>query len=121
MSMCGCFLCTPHWGPGLHPRHVLCLGIKPATLWFTGQCSIQSHTSQGVIYFLLLYIVFAFCKVSFGRNYALCILFVWLLFAHLKSIAIHPSFHKTPIVRPFFIVKCISIVCTPQFVYTLFG
>ena len=21
-SMCGCFLCTPYWGPGLQPRHV---------------------------------------------------------------------------------------------------
>ena len=40
-SMCGCLLCAPHWGPSLQPRHVPWLGIKPATLSFTGQCSIH--------------------------------------------------------------------------------
>ena len=33
---------TPHtWGPGLQPRHVPWLGIKPMTLWFTGQHSVH--------------------------------------------------------------------------------
>ena len=35
-SMCGCLSCTPNWGPGPQPRHVPCLGIELATLWFTG-------------------------------------------------------------------------------------
>ena len=35
--MCGCLLSAPYWGPGLQPRHVLWLGIEPATLWYTGQ------------------------------------------------------------------------------------
>ena len=35
--MCGCLSCTPSWGPGLQPRHVSWLRIKPATLWFVGQ------------------------------------------------------------------------------------
>ena len=35
-SMCGCLLCAPYWGPGWHPRHVLWLGIKQATLWCGG-------------------------------------------------------------------------------------
>ena len=43
--MCGCFSCTPYWGPGLKPRHVPWLGIKPATLWFAGQHSIHWVTS----------------------------------------------------------------------------
>ena len=34
-------LTWPHWGPGLQPRHVPCLGIKAETLWFTGRCSIS--------------------------------------------------------------------------------
>ena len=42
--MCGCLLHTPYWGPGLQPRHVPWLGIKPVTLWFTGQHSIHWAT-----------------------------------------------------------------------------
>ena len=34
----------PHWGPGLQPRHVSWLGIKPVTLWFAGRCSIHWST-----------------------------------------------------------------------------
>ena len=26
----------PNWGPGPQPRHMPCLGIKQATLWFAG-------------------------------------------------------------------------------------
>ena len=43
-SMCGCFLCTPYWGPAPQLRHVPWLGIKLATLWFTGSHSIHSAT-----------------------------------------------------------------------------
>ena len=39
--MCGCLLHAPYWGPGPQPRHVPWLGIKPATLWFAGWCSIH--------------------------------------------------------------------------------
>ena len=38
--MCGCLLCTPHWGPGPQPRHVLCLGIELQP--FGSQASTQS-------------------------------------------------------------------------------
>ena len=38
-SMCGCLSHAPYWGPGLQPRHVPCLGIKPATLYLA-----QAHT-----------------------------------------------------------------------------
>ena len=34
----------PHWGPGLQPRPVPWLGIKPPTLWFTGRHSIHWAT-----------------------------------------------------------------------------
>ena len=47
-SMCGCFSRTPCQGPGLQPRHVLWLGIKLATLWFAGQCSIHWATPAKV-------------------------------------------------------------------------
>ena len=40
-SMCGCLSLTPYWGPGPQTRHVPRLGIEPATLWFTGPCSIH--------------------------------------------------------------------------------
>ena len=37
----GCLSHTPNQGPGLQPRHVHWLGIEPATLWFSGWCSIH--------------------------------------------------------------------------------
>ena len=43
-SMCGCLLRAPYWGPGPQPRLVPCVGIKPATLWFAGRCSIHWAT-----------------------------------------------------------------------------
>ena len=45
--MCGCLLCAPYWGPGLPPRHVPWLGIKPATLWFADQRSIHWASPAG--------------------------------------------------------------------------
>ena len=39
--MCGCLSCAPYWGLGPNTRHVPWLGIKPVTLWFTGQLSIH--------------------------------------------------------------------------------
>ena len=41
-SMCGCLSCAPCWG--LSPRHVPWLGIKLATLCFTGWHSIHWAT-----------------------------------------------------------------------------
>ena len=41
--------CTPHWGPGLQPRHVPWLGIKPATFRFAGQRSIHWATPARAI------------------------------------------------------------------------
>ena len=43
-AMCGCLSCAPYWRPGLQPRHVPWLGIKSATLWFTGWNSIHWAT-----------------------------------------------------------------------------
>ena len=39
--MCGCLSHASDWGPGPQPRHVPWLGIEPATLWFSGLCSIH--------------------------------------------------------------------------------
>ena len=39
-----CLSCAPNWGPGPQPSHVPRLGIKPATLWCTGQHSIYWAT-----------------------------------------------------------------------------
>ena len=41
VSVCGCLLHAPYWGPVPQPRHAPYLGIKLATLWFTGQHSIH--------------------------------------------------------------------------------
>ena len=43
-AMCGCFLCTPYWGPGPQPRHVSWLGIEVVTLWFAGCCPVHWAT-----------------------------------------------------------------------------
>ena len=48
-SVCGCLSNTPHWGPGLQPRHVPWLGIEPVTLWFTGQHSVHWATRARAI------------------------------------------------------------------------
>ena len=45
--MCACPLHTPYWGRCLQPRHVLWLGIEPATLWFSGRHSIHWATPAG--------------------------------------------------------------------------
>ena len=42
LSMCGCLSCGPHWGPGPQPRHVPCLGIQPASLWF----AVRAQSSE---------------------------------------------------------------------------
>ena len=44
-SMCSCFSCTPHWGPGLQPRRVPWLGIEPETLWVTA-CDKSTELHQ---------------------------------------------------------------------------
>ena len=54
-SMRVCLSCTPYWGPGLQPRHVPPLGIKPVTLWFSGPCSTHWAVPAGFfLNFLLL-------------------------------------------------------------------
>ena len=40
-NQCVAAPCTPYWGPGTQPRHVLWLGIKPATFCFSLWCSIH--------------------------------------------------------------------------------
>ena len=54
--MCGCLLCAPYWGPGLQPRHVLWLGIEPATLWLTVPCSVHWATpARDILLFCFLF------------------------------------------------------------------
>ena len=58
-SMCCCLLCAPYWGPGLQPRHVPWLGIKPVTLRFTGQHPIHWATpprEQMAVFHLFLWL-----------------------------------------------------------------
>ena len=51
--MCGCLSCGPLQGPGLQPRHVPSLGIKPATLWFIARAqSTELHQPGFVVVFL---------------------------------------------------------------------
>ena len=50
--MCGCLSHAPCWGPGQQPRHVPWLGIKPATLCFTGQHSIHWAYQPGPSFFI---------------------------------------------------------------------
>ena len=45
-------LACPNWGPGLQPRHVPWLGIKPATFWLEGWHSIHWVTSARALNFL---------------------------------------------------------------------
>ena len=54
-NICGYLSCAPNWGSGLQPRHVPWLGIKPATLWLAGPCSIHWATpARAQICFLTL-------------------------------------------------------------------
>ena len=53
ISMCGCLSCGPHWGPGLHPRHVPWLGIKLATFWFAA-CAQSIELHQPVLNMFLI-------------------------------------------------------------------
>ena len=56
--MCGCISHASNWEPGPQPRHLPCVGIKPATLWFAGQHSIHWAIPAKVFLFLtLLFIV----------------------------------------------------------------
>ena len=54
----GCLSHAPNWGPGLQPRHVPWLGIKPATFWFAGWCSIHWATPTRAWRLLRNYILF---------------------------------------------------------------
>ena len=55
--MCDCLSRVPNWGPGPQPRHVPWLGIKPATLWFTGQCSIHwAPPARAINFFFKLHV-----------------------------------------------------------------
>ena len=50
--MCGYLPPAPYWGPGPKPRHVLWLGIKLVTLWFSGQHSIHwAMPARATIFF----------------------------------------------------------------------
>ena len=49
-----CLSCAPSWGPGPHPRHVPCLGVKLTTVQFAGWCSVHWGTPARAmsLYFL---------------------------------------------------------------------
>ena len=70
--MCGCLSHTPNWAPGLQPRHVPWLGIKPATLWFTGQRPIHWATPAGAIkYFSSLLMATQNSHIIYSVNHTL--------------------------------------------------
>ena len=47
--MYGCLLCAPYWGPGLQPKHVPSLGIKPNDpLVYILALNPLSYSSQGL-------------------------------------------------------------------------
>ena len=49
ISMCGGLSCSPHWGPGLQPRRVPWLGIKPETLWFAAHAQSTELCQPGQV------------------------------------------------------------------------
>ena len=53
--MCGCLLLAPYWGPGLQPKHVPWLGIKPVTLCFAIWHSIHWATPSRANHLNLTY------------------------------------------------------------------
>ena len=54
-TLISCLSHTPNWGPGPQPRLVPSLGIKPATFWFAGRCSVHWATpARAPISFLFL-------------------------------------------------------------------
>ena len=56
----------PHWGPGPQLRHVPCLGVKPATLWFSGRCLIHQATpARAEIFIFLMEQIFLFWHYTF--------------------------------------------------------
>ena len=61
--MCGCLSCTPYWIPGPQPRHVPWLGIKLATLRFSGQHSIHWATParERIFCLFLSFFLFSVC------------------------------------------------------------
>ena len=58
--MCGFLSHTCIWGPGPQPRHVPWLGIKAASLWFTGQHSIHWATPARAFGVFLMWCVVTF-------------------------------------------------------------
>ena len=83
--MCGCLSHTPYQRLGLQPRHVLWLGIEPATFWFTGQQHSLHWTTPGradILYldYLFLNLVFkSFLSIINQRNYEMrsCLLITY--------------------------------------------
>ena len=53
-SMCGWLSHTLYWGPGPQPRHVPWLGIKQASLPFSGQYSVHWATPVRAIFYYIL-------------------------------------------------------------------
>ena len=63
--MCGCLPHIPHWDPAHKPRHVPHLGIKLATLWFIGWCSIHWATpARAILEFLVNNFIFEYLQVQ---------------------------------------------------------
>ena len=74
------------WGPGLQPRHVPCLGIELATLWFAGWCSIHWTTpARAHLFFIPNEMLFVFrnkiraMSVDWQNLH-----FIWITQDHLK-------------------------------------
>ena len=67
-SMYGCLSCTSLLGPGLQPKNVPWLGIKPATPYFTGQHSIHQATTARALFFSFKDFIYLFLEREEGRE-----------------------------------------------------
>ena len=71
-SMCGCLSYTPYWGSGLQLRHMLQLGIKLVTLWFSGLSSIHWATPARAIWRNFLKRIASVCLYHSISTKSLC-------------------------------------------------
>ena len=62
--MCGCLSHAPYPGPGLQPRHVPWLGIKPTTLLFTCLHSVHWATPARALFHFFNGILWILIKFS---------------------------------------------------------
>ena len=113
----GCLSQAPSWGPGLQPRPVPWLGIKPATFWFASLPSTHWATPARAVWilyqanYLTLFPYDSFLEMflisSFERYSSAFILFDFLCLYKLDKIALSPSLEKVALYRSNLCVGCV--------------